>query len=150
MKCLVSPLLLVLILLSFSLGWRATPPEGLLYPASMTLAGNRLFVSDRSTGLHVYDITNLAAPAKVIQIPLRYNGGSAVKGDIVYTNDYGQLQAIRITGDSYEVVARIGSSTTKYRGTKARWTTVTAARAIRVQRHPRTRPAADRHMRRSR
>lgn len=108
MKRLVSPLLLVLILLSFSIGWRSTPPDAIISPVNMTLAGNRLFVSDRYTGLHVYDITNLSAPSKVIQIFRGNNAGAAVKGDIIYTNHYNQLQAIRITGESFEVVARIG------------------------------------------
>jgi len=115
MKRLVSPLLLVLILAAFSLGWRTTPPTPppppnvLMYPVNMTLAANRLFVSDAYTGLHVYDVTDLSAPKKVIRIPLRENHGSAVKGDIVYTNEYDQVQAIRInSNDSYTVVARIG------------------------------------------
>ena len=111
MKRLVSPLLLVLILSTLSLGWRrSTPPlpAGLYYPASMTLDGDRLLVSDVVSGLHIYDVSNLAAPTRVIQIPLDGNRGSAVKDDIIYTNDAGQLQAIRLAEDGYTVVARIG------------------------------------------
>ena len=115
MKRLVSPLLLVAFFSLLSAGWRSTPtpdsapPDSLMNPVSMTLAGDRLLVSDAYTGLHVYDVSNLTAPIKVIRIPLRYNQSSAVKDDIIYTNSVDQLQAIRVTGDTYQVVARIGS-----------------------------------------
>lgn len=115
MKRLVSPLLLVVFFSLLSAGWRSTPPQepaspdSLLYPVSMTLAGDRLLVSDSYTGLHVYDVSNLTAPTKVIRIPLHYNQSSAVKDDIIYTNSIDQLQAIRVTGSTYQVVAKIGS-----------------------------------------
>jgi len=111
MKRLVSPLFLVLICSVLSLGLTSSPPysETLVWPISMTLDANRLYVSDRVSGLHVYDVTDLTAPEKVIRIPLHSNVSSAVKGDIVYTNDAGQLQAIRIADGSYTVVARIGN-----------------------------------------
>jgi len=118
MKRLVSPVLLVLILCSLFVGWRSTPmltpPEDrpFMWSVSMTLAGNRLLVSDSDTGLHIYDVSNLSAPSKVMRIPLMNNMSSAVKDDIIYTNDANQLQAIRLAGDSYTVVARIGD---KYR-----------------------------------
>ena len=109
MKRLVSPTLLILFISSFALGWRDTPDDRLfMWAVSMTLSGSRLYVSDADTGLHVYDVSNLSAPAKVIRIPLGGNISSAVKGDIVFSNHYGQLQAIRITGGDYEVVAKVG------------------------------------------
>ncbi|HEX6791657.1 MAG TPA: hypothetical protein VF247_10140 [Candidatus Krumholzibacteria bacterium] len=108
MKRLVSPFALLLILSVLSLGWRATPADRMVYPISMTLADNRLYVSGGHSGLHVYDVTDPAAPGKVIHIPLDFNASTAVKDDIVYANDGGQLQAIRISGDSYTVVAKIG------------------------------------------
>lgn len=111
MRRFVSPLLLTLTLASLSLGWRsATPPisDLLQYPINMTLADNVLYVSDATNGLHVFDVSDLTAPKKRLQIPLRGHRGAAVKGDIVYANEFGQLQAIQITGDSYTVVARIG------------------------------------------
>ena len=107
----VSRLFLALLLGSFVPGWRsATPPvfAPFQYPINMTLAEDRLYVSDGNTGVQVFDVSDLAAPKKLLQIPLRGNRGSAVKGDIVFANQYGQLQAIRITGDTYTVVARIG------------------------------------------
>lgn len=110
MKRLVSPLLLLLLIPSFAVGWRAHPDDRIYYPRSMTLDGSRLYVSDTSAGLHVYDVTNLSAPTKVIRIPLTYNVSSAVKDGIVFTNHGRQLQAIKITGDSYEVVAKIGEA----------------------------------------
>jgi hypothetical protein len=73
----------------------------------MTLAGDRLFVSDRYTGVHVYDITDPAAPDPALTIPLAGNRGTAVKGDIVYANDYQRLLVIRIAGETYEVVKEI-------------------------------------------
>lgn len=110
MKRLVSPTLLILLISSFAVGWRANPDDRIYYPHSMTLDGSRLYVSDTSAGLHVYDVSNLSAPTKVLRIPLKYNVSSAVKDDIVFTNHGSQLQAIRITGDSYEVVAKIGEA----------------------------------------
>ena len=110
MKHRIAPLLLAVILSVLSLGWRSTPPvNDVLYEAqSMTLDGNQLLVSDRYTGLHIYDVTNLGAPRKVLTIPFSYNVSSAVKGDVIYTNDDNQLVALRLTDDSYTVVARIG------------------------------------------
>jgi hypothetical protein len=109
MNRLVSPILLVLFLASFSIGWRSTPDDRVfLWATSMTLDGSRLYVSDSDTGLHVYDVSNLSAPSKVIRIPVRGNVSSALKDGIVFTNDYNQLQAIRITDGSYDVVAKIG------------------------------------------
>jgi hypothetical protein len=80
----------------------------------MTLADNLLLVSDSSTGLHIYDVSNLSAPEKRIQIPLDGNMSSAVKDDVIYTNDYGQLQAIRLTDDGYEVLAALGAKYKDY------------------------------------
>lgn len=115
MKRRLAPLLLCLVLATMSLGWRATPPtpppppDALINPVSMTLAANRLFVSDGYTGLHVYDVTDYSAPNKVTRIVLDENRSSAVKGDIVYTNDAGQLKALRINTDgTYTVTATIG------------------------------------------
>ena len=109
MKRLVSPLLIVVVLSTMSLGWRASAPsERISYPMSTTLSGSLLYVSGGHSGLHVYDVTDPSAPAKVIHIPLDFNASTAVKDDIVYADDSGQLQAIRITGDSYTVVAKIG------------------------------------------
>ncbi len=116
MKRLVSPLLLIFILSMMSLGWRTstarrvlTPPSPLLgNPVNMTLDGDRLYVSDLYTGLHVYDVSDRAAPRRVTQIPLEFNRGSAIKDDVVYTNDASQLVALRRTDDAYTVVARIG------------------------------------------
>ena len=110
MKRLVSPLLLLLLVPSFAIGWRANPADRIYYPHSMTLDGSRLYVSDTSAGLHVYDVSNLSAPTKVLRIPLTYNVSSAVKDGIVFTNHGSQLQAIKITGDTYEVVAKIGEA----------------------------------------
>jgi hypothetical protein len=114
MKRFVSPLLLVFILTTMSLGWRTSTARdeplssALRNPINMTLDGNRLYVSDMHTGLHVFDVSALAAPRRLMQIPLEYNRGSAVKDDVVYTNDGAQLVALRISDDSYTVVARIG------------------------------------------
>ena len=108
MKRLVSPTLLILFISSFALGWRGTPDDRLfMWAVSMTLSGSRLYVSDSDTGVHVYDVSNLSAPTKVIRIPLGGNLSSAVKDDIIYTNHYRQVQAIRITDSGYEVVATI-------------------------------------------
>ena len=111
MKHRIAPLFLAVFLCLLSLGWRHSAPEsGQLYrPVSMTLDGNRLLVSDSYTGLHVYDVTNLGAPRKLQTIPFEYNVSSAVKNDIIYTNDSSQLVALRLTEDSYTVVARLGT-----------------------------------------
>lgn len=110
MKRLVSPTLLILIISSFAVGWRATPEDRpFMWAVSMTLSGSRLYVSDSDTGLHVYDVSNLTAPTKVIRIPVGTNLSSAVKDDIIYTNHYQQVQAIRITDSGYEVVATVGA-----------------------------------------
>jgi hypothetical protein len=47
-------------------------------------------------------------------IPLKYNQGTAVKNDILYTNDRGSLLAIRIKDDSYEIIKTIAHDPVYY------------------------------------
>jgi len=111
----LSPLLLVILLGSMSAGFRpASPPDQLLYPVNMTLAEGRLYVSDEYTGVHVFDVSDLSAPRRVMRIPLQGNRGTAVKDDIVFAGEYGALHAIRITGETYSIVATIGEKYKDY------------------------------------
>ncbi|NIO29820.1 MAG: hypothetical protein GTO29_14845 [Candidatus Latescibacteria bacterium] len=107
MKRFKAYLVSALVLVVFSVGWRVpwtiTSP-GLTKPINMTLQDTLLFVSDHSSGIHVYNIKNPAAPEFTLHIPLSGNRGTAVRGDILYANDWESLLAIRVEGDSYEVV----------------------------------------------
>ena len=100
-----SKVVLATLLATFSIGWRS--PDALIYPVNMTLAGDRLLVSDRYNGVHVYDVADPAAPEPRFVIPLSGNRGVAVKGDVVYANDRNHLLVIRLSGDTYEVVNEI-------------------------------------------
>lgn len=86
---------------------RTAPPRGLVDPVNMSIKDGVLYVSDRATGVHVYDVVDPATPSHRLTIPLKYNRGTAVKDDILYANDRGSLLAIRIEGDTYEVVNTI-------------------------------------------
>lgn len=101
-------LLLPVMLAAFTVGWRSPVP--LVYPVNMTLSGERLFVSDRFNGIHIFDVTDPAAPKPTLTIPLNDNRGTAVRGDIVYANDESRLLVIRVTDDAYEVIKEIETS----------------------------------------
>lgn len=111
MKRLVSPLALVLMLSTLSIGVRATPP---MPPPTdeinMTLAGDRLFVSRGYRGLYVYNVGNPASPRKLAHIPLEFSGGTAVKGNVLFASDYNQLLVMYMTDNTYKVIARIGGT----------------------------------------
>lgn len=99
---------LILMIASFALGWRADPVSP-FYPVSMTLAGDRLFVSDLGNGVRVFDVADPAAPVEVETILLNGNQGSAVRDDILYANEYSDLVVLRAGADGYEEVARIST-----------------------------------------
>jgi len=105
---LVAPLLLALMLPAFAIGWR-TPASssGLVSPVNMTLADNRLFVSDRYIGVLVYDITDPAAPALITTIPLQGNEGTALKDGVLYANERDLLHVLKPTETGYEIVATL-------------------------------------------
>jgi hypothetical protein len=96
--------LIAVIACAFSFGFSDPSPQGLVHPVNMTFDGDRLFVSDRWTGVHVFDVTDPAAPALTMRIPLKGNDGTAVKDDILYASSYGSILAIRIKGTMYDVV----------------------------------------------
>jgi hypothetical protein len=100
-----SRILLPILLAPLALGWYVSSP--LKYPVNMTLADERLYVSDRYNGVHVFDVTDPETPQPAFVIPLVGNRGTAVKGDIIYANERDRLLVIRIEGNTYEVVKEI-------------------------------------------
>jgi hypothetical protein len=100
-----STILLTILIAPLAIGWRSTSP--LVYPVNMTLAGERLFVSDRYNGVHVFNVEDPAAPQEAFVIPLGGNRGTAVKGDILYANDYGRLLVFRLSENTYELLKEI-------------------------------------------
>lgn len=110
MKRFKAYLVPVTVLFVFSVGWRGpstTAPSGLTNPLNMSLQDTLLYVSDHSSGIHIYNVKDPTAPAFVLNIPLRGNRGTAARGNILYANDRGSLLAIRVEGTSYEVVKTI-------------------------------------------
>jgi len=106
----IKPYLIAIALLSLSIGWRAphaTVEQGVRAPVNMTLHEDLLLVSDSQAGVHVFDVTDPANPARQLTIPLQGNHGSAMRDDIVYANEWNSLLAIRVTEDTYEVVKTI-------------------------------------------
>jgi hypothetical protein len=101
----IRPFFLFLALLSFSIGWRAEGNS--FYPVSMTLSGDRLFVSDLRAGIRIMDVSDPAAPTEISTIPLEGNRGTAVKDDYLFANEYNGLIVFREVGDRYLEVARI-------------------------------------------
>ena len=91
----------------FAIGWTTGPGDDLVYPVNMTLADDRLFVSDRYNGVHVFDVADAEAPYRSLHIPLNGNRGTAVRGDIMYANDYKSLLVVRVKDDGYEVINEI-------------------------------------------
>jgi hypothetical protein len=100
----------LLILVCFSIGWR-TPrsidTSELFHPINMSLQDSLLLVTDASNGVHVYDVKDPAAPVAKYVIPLRGARGTAAKDDIMFTNDYKSLLAIRVEADTFTVVKSI-------------------------------------------
>jgi len=109
MRTTITWLIIAVALAAFSFGVsNPSPTPRLVKPINMTIDDDRLFISDRVTGVHMYDIADPAKPVRVMTIPLAGNRGSAVKDDILYANDYGSLFAIRIGVDNtYEVVKTV-------------------------------------------
>jgi hypothetical protein len=104
---------LMLVLASFAVGWRATPPAS-FNPRSMTLSGTRLFVSDAGVGVRMFDVADPAAPTETGLVPLRGNLGTAVKDDILYANEYAALVVLREGPDGYTEVTRLGDDYSDY------------------------------------
>jgi hypothetical protein len=96
--------ILAVLTCAFSIGFSEPSPKGLVYPVNMTLADDRLFVSDRVTGVHVFDVADPAQPALRMTIPLKGNDGTAIKDDILYASSFGSILALRIEGHTYQVV----------------------------------------------
>lgn len=113
-RSLRSWLPLIVVLTALSVGF--TPPEydGITHPISMSLSGDRLFVSDISSGVHVYDVSDPTTPVREVRIPLRGNRGTAAKDDILYADDWGSLQVIRVRGESYKIVKTIPAQQNRY------------------------------------
>lgn len=102
--------ILVAVFATLTVGLRdpdPAPPQGLISPVNMTIQNNRLFVSDRATGVHVFDVADPVEPVLKMTIPLKGNRGTAIKDDILYANEWGSLLAIRIDADTFEVVKTI-------------------------------------------
>lgn len=92
-------------LAALSIGWSSPDPSELISPVNMSVYENRLLVSDRAAGVHVFDVTDPAAPAHVYTIPLSGNEGNAVVGDVLFANDYRSLKAFHLGSESYVEVA---------------------------------------------
>ena len=103
-----TPLLIVL-LGALSVGWRSGGNGLLQYPQNMSLQDSILLVSDRYSGVHVFDVSDPADPQRRYVIPMLENRGNAMKGDILYTNDWQALYAIRLEADTFTVVRKIVS-----------------------------------------
>ncbi len=111
-KSIVTPVVLSVVLASFAVGWRApsvSTADGLRNPVNMTLADHTLYVSDRSSGVHVFDVSDVAAPRKVTNIALHGNAGTAVKGDILYASDYNSLRVYQRAGDEFTLLLELDS-----------------------------------------
>jgi hypothetical protein len=101
--------LILVILGALSIGWRSsgTVEPILTMPQNMSLQDTILLVSDRNTGVHVFDVKDPAAPLRKYVISLDGNRGSAMKGDILYADDWESLYAIRLEADTFTVVKTI-------------------------------------------
>jgi hypothetical protein len=100
---------IVIVLGALTVGWRSGGNHsGTLIDAwNMTLQDTLLLVSDPATGVHVYDVRDPGAPMQKYVIDLHYNRGTAMKGDILYANDWEALYAIRLEADTFTVVKKI-------------------------------------------
>ena len=100
--------LAVVVLLIFAVGWRLPKKldNGELHaPVNMYIFDTLLFVSDQDSGINIYSIKDSTDPVFKMNIPIRGNGGLAVKDSIVYANSYSSLLVLKIHDDSlYDVV----------------------------------------------
>jgi hypothetical protein len=99
--------LVVAAALSFCIGWSGPDPGDIVYPVNMTAHDGRLFVSDRYSGVHVYDVADPGTPTHLYTIPLRGNGGNAVVSDVLYASDYETIKAYHLGSESFVLVAEI-------------------------------------------
>ena len=86
----------LMVVIVFAVGG-GTGKDGLVMPVSMYLADNTLYVSDPSTGIHVFDALPGTAPVHRAIVPFAGNTGTAARDDVVYANSWGGIFALRIT-----------------------------------------------------
>lgn len=104
--------ILFLLVASLAVGWRgpsASPPKGLVSPINMTLADKTLFVSDETSGVHVYDVTDASVPRKLTRIGISGNRGTAVKGDVLYASSWNSVRVYQRAGETFTFVLELES-----------------------------------------
>jgi hypothetical protein len=99
---------IVIVLGALTVGWSSGNHSGALIDAgNMSLQDTLLLVSDRTSGVHVFDVSDPGMPERKYVIDLPGNRGTAMKGDILYANDWEALYAIRLEADTFTVVKKI-------------------------------------------
>lgn len=73
------------------------PPRALQKPGKIYVSGTWLLVNEVGKGLHVIDNSDPAAPEKVSFISIPGNIDMAVKGHVLYVDNYTDLVAIDIS-----------------------------------------------------
>lgn len=73
------------------------PPRPLQNPGKIYVSGNWLLINEVGKGLHVIDNTDPASPEKVSFISIPGNIDMAVKGQVLYADNYTDLVAIDIS-----------------------------------------------------
>ena len=66
-------------------------------PGKIYVKGNFLFINEIKKGLHVIDNSNTASPRIISFIAIPGNGDMAVKGNILYADNYTDLVALNIS-----------------------------------------------------
>jgi hypothetical protein len=89
-------------------------PNNITMPGKMWIQGNTLYVNDKFTGVHVFTITNPAAPVRESFILISNNVDIAVLGTTLYADSFGHLKVYDITDPKSPVLRKVISNTVTY------------------------------------
>lgn len=76
---------------------KVTAPQALKVPGKIYVKGQYLFINEVDEGIHILDNSNPAAPRKISFIQIPGNRDLAVKGNILYADNYIDLVALDIS-----------------------------------------------------
>jgi hypothetical protein len=93
---------------------RVIDPDHITQAGKLWIQGNILFVNDKYVGVHIYDISDPAAPLKKGFILISNNIDIAVKDNTLYADSYGNLLVYDLKDYSNAVLVKTVSNAVTY------------------------------------
>ena len=89
-------------------------PNNITMPGKIWIQGDTLFVNDKFVGVHVFSITNPAAPVREKFILISNNVDIAVLGTTLYADSFGNLMVYDISDIQNPVLTKVISNAVTY------------------------------------